>query len=316
MAGVEQIFPQVSAIAAEFSYLKMLGHVFVVEDAKDLAQIVRDVTRYGGAYRPEVRFWYHLSILSAHNMAGCVRVHPEAIRLEENREDGGQDDVQLEFQGRLRDMLRLPNPNPTPLLSSIDTAGPPWIWSTPLTLRPPSLIYRAILILLNGLFRIFSSSAAWSVSQALHQNTTAYWLLELITGITGGFAPPTPSAIHTIQAMAKQPTLDISSSFRPDGTAHLQDALSKSLKHDDHTTGLVDELQTILKTIPTESPVGSEDIYGMDTSIAFMGPDFMWMNGGPQGCGGGVSTVQATAEDKAQFKRAVAIVNEIVGKAA
>jgi recyclin-1 len=34
----------------------MLGHVYVVEDAKDLAQIVRDVTRYGGAYRPEVMF--------------------------------------------------------------------------------------------------------------------------------------------------------------------------------------------------------------------------------------------------------------------
>ncbi len=33
----------------------MLGHVYVVEDAKDLAQIVRDVTRYGGSYRPEVR---------------------------------------------------------------------------------------------------------------------------------------------------------------------------------------------------------------------------------------------------------------------
>jgi recyclin-1 len=33
----------------------MLGHVFIVEDAKDLAQIVRDVTRYGGAYRPEVK---------------------------------------------------------------------------------------------------------------------------------------------------------------------------------------------------------------------------------------------------------------------
>ena len=32
----------------------MLGHVFVVEDAKDLAQIVRDVSRYGGAYKPEV----------------------------------------------------------------------------------------------------------------------------------------------------------------------------------------------------------------------------------------------------------------------
>ncbi|KAF8880774.1 exocyst complex component Sec10-domain-containing protein [Infundibulicybe gibba] len=45
---------KVPAITADFSYLKMLGHVYVVEDAKDLAQIVRDVTRYGGAYRPEV----------------------------------------------------------------------------------------------------------------------------------------------------------------------------------------------------------------------------------------------------------------------
>lgn len=46
---------QVPTISAEFAHLKMLGHVYVVEDAKDLAQIVRDVTRYGGAYRPEVR---------------------------------------------------------------------------------------------------------------------------------------------------------------------------------------------------------------------------------------------------------------------
>ncbi|EJF59704.1 hypothetical protein DICSQDRAFT_108611 [Dichomitus squalens LYAD-421 SS1] len=44
---------RVPSIASEFAYLKMLGHVYVVEDAKDLAQIVRDVTRYGGAYRPE-----------------------------------------------------------------------------------------------------------------------------------------------------------------------------------------------------------------------------------------------------------------------
>ncbi|KAI0349625.1 hypothetical protein OH77DRAFT_1499484 [Trametes cingulata] len=44
---------RVASIASEFAYLKMLGHVYVVEDAKDLAQIVRDVTRYGGAYRPE-----------------------------------------------------------------------------------------------------------------------------------------------------------------------------------------------------------------------------------------------------------------------
>ncbi|THH29168.1 hypothetical protein EUX98_g5028 [Antrodiella citrinella] len=44
---------KIPSIISDFSYLKMLGHVYVVEDAKDLAQIVRDVTRYGGAYRPE-----------------------------------------------------------------------------------------------------------------------------------------------------------------------------------------------------------------------------------------------------------------------
>ncbi len=42
----------------------MLGHVYVVEDAKDLAQIVRDVTRYGGAYRPEVSLAPNSVVLS------------------------------------------------------------------------------------------------------------------------------------------------------------------------------------------------------------------------------------------------------------
>jgi recyclin-1 len=45
---------QIPSLTSDFANLKMLGQVFIVEDAKDLAQIVRDVTRYGGAYRPEV----------------------------------------------------------------------------------------------------------------------------------------------------------------------------------------------------------------------------------------------------------------------
>ncbi|WVR07610.1 hypothetical protein IAU60_004652 [Kwoniella sp. DSM 27419] len=40
-------------ITEDFSNLKMLGHVYIVSDAKDLAQIVRDVTRYGGTFTPE-----------------------------------------------------------------------------------------------------------------------------------------------------------------------------------------------------------------------------------------------------------------------
>lgn len=45
---------KIPLIAADFANLKMLGHVYIVEDAKDLAQIVRDVTRYGNSFRPEV----------------------------------------------------------------------------------------------------------------------------------------------------------------------------------------------------------------------------------------------------------------------
>ena len=78
---------------------------------------------------------------------------------------------------------------------------------------------------------------------------------------------------------------------------------------------LVDELQNILKSIPIESPPGSEDIYGLDTGIAWQSGDFMWVNGGPSGCVRGTSTVQATEEEKAKFKRAVEIVNELVSKA-
>ncbi|KAA1472355.1 hypothetical protein DENSPDRAFT_778201 [Dentipellis sp. KUC8613] len=44
---------RIPSLTAGFAHLKMLGHVYIVDDAKDLAQIVRDVTRYGGSYRPE-----------------------------------------------------------------------------------------------------------------------------------------------------------------------------------------------------------------------------------------------------------------------
>ncbi|KAF8809433.1 hypothetical protein BYT27DRAFT_7162799 [Phlegmacium glaucopus] len=133
--------------------------------------------------------------------------------------------------------------------------------------------------------------------------------LRLQTGITGGFAPPTPSAIHTITQPLNTNFLTIASSV---GT---QDIAPKHISsEDEHTASLVDELYDILKTIPTEDPPGSQDIYGLDTSIAWGSEDLQWMNGGPQGCGGGISTVQPTQGDKAKFKRAVEIVIELVQK--
>lgn len=135
----------------------------------------------------------------------------------------------------------------------------------------------------------------------------------LTLGITGGFAPPTPSAIYTITGTPSQPSWNITAAVRPDGTPSLQDEQRKTLAATDASaTALVSELHAILKDLPTEQPPGSEDIYGLDTSIAFGSDDLMWMNGGPAGCGGGTSAVQATAEEKTKFKRAVKIVQELI----
>lgn len=76
---------QVQSIATDFSHLKMLGHVFVVDDAKDLAQIVRDATRYGGSYRPEVSRVIVGNFLGLIvYLLGCVRIHSATVRLEED----------------------------------------------------------------------------------------------------------------------------------------------------------------------------------------------------------------------------------------
>lgn len=82
---------KVPSITADFAHLKMLGHVYVVEDAKDLAQIVRDVTRYGGAYRPEVYILFiNYTMMGANSylMLGYIRIYPAKIRLEKDRKNG------------------------------------------------------------------------------------------------------------------------------------------------------------------------------------------------------------------------------------
>ncbi|CAE6393594.1 unnamed protein product [Rhizoctonia solani] len=141
------------------------------------------------------------------------------------------------------------------------------------------------------------------------------FMVQLQHGIVGGFAPPTPNALHRLIRSSGDPsTLCIESMVRPEGTPSLQPNPTKNLPIGDSShasKGLVDELHSILKEIPTESPPGSEDIYGMDTSIMWMSEDLEWMNGGPQGCGGGTSEVQPSEEQKAKFKRAVEIVTKL-----
>lgn len=99
--------------------------------------------------------------------------------------------------------------------------------------------------------------------------------LNRLAGITGGFAPPTPNVIHSLTRPRTSTFLNIESAVRTDGTAELQSAAPKSLNSEEYQH-LVDELHSILKTIPTESPPGTEDIYGLDTSIMWGSADLQW----------------------------------------
>src|ERR1700742_4882035 len=108
--------------------------------------------------------------------------------------------------------------------------------------------------------------------------------------MTGGFAPPAPTHAKSVTFTPETNTLQIISS----------DLAPTSVEKDAATDPLVKELQSILKSIPTEEPRGSEDIYGLGISIMWGSDDFVWQNVGPAGCGG-MSVVQATDEDKAKF---------------
>lgn len=151
--------------------------------------------------------------------------------------------------------------------------------------------------------------------------------VRLQHGIQGGFAPPTPDAVHTIDyagdisaasaAGDNHPIISVTSAVRQHGTPLLPDAVPKNLVVPAKSAEekAIHELRDIIKDLPSEYPPGSEDIYGLSTSIAWGSDDLMWYNGGPAGCGSGQSSVKANDEHKEKFKRAVAIITELVKKA-
>lgn len=181
--------------------------------------------------------------------------------------------------------------------------------------------HRAHLRLLSCLFPV-----SLSVSSAVGPSRPGFIVAHYFPGIAGGFAPPTPDAIHTIDfyepafsaaSTDQHPVLQVTSSVRESGTPALPSAFPKSLTvaSGSEDESAIHDLKDLLKQLPVESPPGSQDIYGLNTSIAWMSDDLQWYNGGPEGCGGGQSEVQADEEHKVKFKRAVEIVNGLVNKA-
>ncbi|KAB8217100.1 hypothetical protein BDV33DRAFT_177733 [Aspergillus novoparasiticus] len=138
------------------------------------------------------------------------------------------------------------------------------------------------------------------------------YTIRLQKGIQGGFAPPTPTAILILAKDADNSYITIYESIRPDDGAGMEDKPERTLNSSDEVEGLVTELYKILQDLPLEDPPGSEDIYGKDISISWSSDDFVWCNGGQQGCVGADSDVRPSETQRRKFTRAVDIVRELV----
>ncbi|KAI8377579.1 uncharacterized protein BYT42DRAFT_546254 [Radiomyces spectabilis] len=137
--------------------------------------------------------------------------------------------------------------------------------------------------------------------------------LVLREGISGGFKGPQlrehiqiENVDNGVAVMHALPASD-----PQDGFTTMSGTIAD--KQDLHS--FVAGLEKTLQMLPVESPEGSEDIYGEDISIAFYSSetDFQWRNGGPDGCGGGESSVKATPEQKQIFRELVSTIRAMVG---
>ncbi|KIM23179.1 hypothetical protein M408DRAFT_332477 [Serendipita vermifera MAFF 305830] len=141
--------------------------------------------------------------------------------------------------------------------------------------------------------------------------------IRVTHGITGGFAPATPTSVQQITSSlsGSAATIQLQTTTRAKDQAKLPDAPTAEsvLPSSSHNKvdELVTELEEIFKKLPREDPPGSKDIYGMDVGIVFGSDAVQWQNGGPAGCGEGFSQTDATDADKKEFTRALEIIDKL-----
>ncbi|KAI8086080.1 uncharacterized protein BX664DRAFT_334866 [Halteromyces radiatus] len=119
-------------------------------------------------------------------------------------------------------------------------------------------------------------------------------------GITGGFVGPTIKQMVEIRGDDTGASIvhaNLKPATKTDYTTQTGQLAAEDIKN------LTMSLKETLGQLPVEEPIGSEDIYGFDTSIAFFSDDgFQWQNGGPEGCGHQPSSIQASPEQKQAFQ--------------
>ncbi|CAO3586900.1 unnamed protein product [Absidia cylindrospora] len=123
--------------------------------------------------------------------------------------------------------------------------------------------------------------------------------IVLREGITGGFVGPTVKQAVEIRGDNSGAIIS-HANLKPSSKTDYVTQVGQLTG--DEANALINTLGEQLSQLPTEEPVGSEDIYGFDTSITFLAENFQWQNGGPEGCTRNPSSVQASPEQKQKFQ--------------
>ncbi|CAG8434087.1 5288_t:CDS:2 [Diversispora eburnea] len=125
--------------------------------------------------------------------------------------------------------------------------------------------------------------------------------IVLTEGIVGGFKPATVRRRVEIEGDENGGVIiNITPKSKGEDDIVLRGVLTSQ-----QVGAFVNDTKTILTGLPTENPMGGQDIYGFDTSIEFYSDGFEWRNGGPEGCGGEESEFSPTPQQKALFQELV-----------
>lgn len=134
-------------------------------------------------------------------------------------------------------------------------------------------------------------------------------------GITGGFAPPIPTQLSTLEVDDSGSTLTVTSQVRKLGTPKLGAPLTHTLTIDDKITVLLEKLMLILTAIPPQYP-GAMDMYRKDISIIRLPSEVgvQAQSDVPYGTAAALGISLPSPEQQQQFDEAVTIVRELVAK--
>jgi hypothetical protein len=134
--------------------------------------------------------------------------------------------------------------------------------------------------------------------------------IKLVEGVVGGFMPAVPRKQILIEIDG--PTVTIEKHLKSTDEKAVDGYLTtKATLETTKIKAEIDSFVSSVRVLPTEQPLGSQDIYQQDISIFVESDGFRWANVPNQGCDIQESTVKPTQAQKDQFKAIVQKIHQL-----